>query len=106
MCPNATAWSSCTTLLRVMSLACGFDRSTNEISTSSSLPSACRIKSPLVRRHTRQFNAAQKKEVLQAVDEQIQVIVAMRKEGRAFTDTVKPLVPRIKTILLENSNSR
>ena len=47
------------------------------------------------------LNAAQKKEVLEAVDEQIQVVMAMRKEGQRFVNTVRPLVPRIRALMLD-----
>src|SRR5262249_55870867 len=54
----------------------------------------------------KQLNAAQKKEVLQAIDEQIEEMMTMRKEGKAFAEPVRPLVPRIKTLLLDKSKKR
>jgi hypothetical protein len=54
----------------------------------------------------KQLNATQKNEALQAIDEQIQAILARRKEGAAFVDIVRPLVPRIKALRHHNSSKR
>lgn len=54
----------------------------------------------------KQLNAAQKKEAIEAIDEQIQEVLAMRKEGRSFADTVRPLVPRLRALMLDNPSKR
>lgn len=52
------------------------------------------------------LNAAQKKAVLEDFDEQIGVMMAMRKQGQPFANTVRPLVPRIRALMLDNTNKR
>jgi hypothetical protein len=52
------------------------------------------------------LDAAQKKELLQDIDEQIRAMMVRRKEGAAFVDIVRPLVPRIKALRHHNSSKR
>jgi hypothetical protein len=44
---------------------------------------------------------AQKTETIAAIDEQIEGLMAWRAEGRAFADTVRPLAPKLRTLILD-----
>lgn len=47
----------------------------------------------------KELDPQQKKEALDAVDEQIRALWAMRLEGALFADTVRPYVPRLRALL-------
>jgi len=50
-------------------------------------------------RGLRELDPLQKKEALDAVDEQIRALWAMRLEGAPIADTVRPFVPRLRALL-------
>jgi hypothetical protein len=46
-----------------------------------------------------QLSAAQKEDALRSVDEQIRELLAMRAQGQAFADAVRPLEPRLRRLM-------
>jgi len=51
----------------------------------------------------KEMTDAQKDETIAAVDEQIAGLMALRAEGAAFADTVRPLAPKLRSLVLDRT---
>jgi hypothetical protein len=49
---------------------------------------------------------AQKTETIAAIDEQVEGLMALRAEGGPFTETVRPLAPKLRALILDPTTGR
>lgn len=43
----------------------------------------------------------QKTETITAIDEQVELLMALREQGNAFTETMRPLAPKLRALILD-----
>lgn len=54
----------------------------------------------------RELTDAQKTETIAAIDEEVEGLMALRAEGDPFADVVRPLTPKIRSLILGPAMAR